>query len=347
MMKKDSEIFITSLHEIDRIIDEKNKASDPDEQEILDKLPLCYQEYKDVFSKKESDTLPPFRQGFDYKVELEEGADPNKGIGHSPLYKQNTEELEAAKQCLTDNLNKGFIVPSSAPFASPILMARMPSGKLRFCVDYRKLNAISKKDRYPIPLIDELMERLNGAKIFTKLDIRQGFHRIRMDPDSEDLTTFRTRYGAYKYRVVPFGITNGPAAFQRFVNSTFFDCLDKFLTAFVDDLLIYSKNMKEHQEHVRLVLERLRSAGLQASISKCEFHVTRTKYLGFIITTEGIEVDPEKISVIKKWAVPTTVRGVQSFLGFCNFYRRFIKNCSGIARALHRLTRQNVPFNWT
>jgi len=176
MMKKDSEIFVTSLHEIDRIIDEKNRASDPDEQEILDKLPVCYQEYKDVFSKKESDTLPPFRQGFDYKVELEEGADPNKGVGHSPLYKQNAEELEAAKQYLTDNLNKGFIVPSSAPFASPIL-----SGKLRFCVDYRKLNAISKKDRYPIPLIDELMERLNGAKIFTKLDIRQGFHRIGFD----------------------------------------------------------------------------------------------------------------------------------------------------------------------
>ena len=187
----------------------------------MDKLPACYQEYKDVFSKKESDTLPPLRQGFDYKVELEEGTDPNKGVGHSPLYKQNAEELEAAKQYLTDNLNKGFIVPSSSPFASPILMARMPSGKLRFCVDYRKLNAISKKDRYPIPLIDELMERLNGAKIFTKLDIRQGFHRIRMDPDSEDLTTFRTRYGAYKYRVVPFGITNGPAAFQLFVNSTF------------------------------------------------------------------------------------------------------------------------------
>ena len=186
-------------------------------------------------------------------------------------------------------------------------------------VTYNILFNISKKDRYPIiPLIDELMERLNGAKIFTKLDIRQGFH--------QDLTTFRTRYGAYKYRVVPFGITNGPAAFQRFVNSTFFDYLDKFLTAFVDDLLIYSKNMKEHQEHVRLVLERLRSAGLQASISKCEFHVTRTKYLGFIVTTEGIEVDPEKISVIKKWAVPTTVKGVQSFLGFCNFYRCFIKN---------------------
>lgn len=164
------------------------------------------------------------------------------------------------------------------------------------------------------------MERISGVKIFTKLDIRQGFHRIRLDPKSEDLTTFRTRYGTYKYHVVPFGLTNGPAAFQRFINDTLMDYLDDFVTAFVDDLLIYSKNAAEHEIHVKKVLERLRTAGLQASIRKCEFHVTQTKYLGFILTTDGIEVDPEKSAVICNWAVPTTVRGVQSFLGFCNFY---------------------------
>jgi hypothetical protein len=165
------------------------------------------------------------------------------------------------------------------------------------------------------------MQRLGKAKIFTKLDIRQGFHRIRISSESEDLTTFRTRYGTYKYRVVPFGLTNGPAAFQRFVNEVFMDFLDDFLTAFIDDLLIYSENELDHQVHVKKVLERLRTAGLQASIKKCEFHVTRTKYLGFIITNKGIEVDPEKTVVIKDWNTPTTVKGVQSFLGFCNFYR--------------------------
>ncbi|BCR85209.1 uncharacterized protein ACHE_20667S [Aspergillus chevalieri] len=351
LKRKDTEVFIASLSEIDRIIEEKREKErqkeDHNEQELVQQLlPRQYQEYADVFSKAASDELPPQRTN-DYRIELEEGKTAESEVGYSPLYKQTAEELEAARDYIVDNLNKGFIGPSAAPFASPILMARKPGGGLRFCVDYRKLNAITRKDRYPIPLVDELMERTSGAKIFTKLDIRQGFHRIRLDPKSEDLTTFRTRYGTYKYHVVPFGLTNGPAAFQRFINDTLMDYLDDFVTAFVDDLLIYSKNAMEHELHVKKVLERLRAAGLQASIKKCEFHVTRTKYLGFILTTDGIEVDPEKTAVICNWAVPTTVRGVQSFLGFCNFYRRFIKNYSRIAKPLNHLTRKDVPFTWT
>ena len=242
--------------------------------------------------------------------------------------------MEAAKQYIQDNLHKGFIAPSGAPFASPILFSRKHDGGLRFCVDYRKLNAITKKNQYPLPLIDETLERLSRAKFFTKLDIRQAFHKIRIHPDSEDLTTFRTRYGSYKYRVVPFGLTNGPATFQRFINDSFMDCLDDFLTAYLDDLLIYSENELDHEIHVRKVLTRLREAGLQADIKKCEFHVRKTKYLGFIVGEDGIEVDPEKISVLKNWQVPNTVRGIQSFLGFCNFYRRFIRNYGRIARPL-------------
>jgi hypothetical protein len=289
--------------------------------------------------------MPPTRP-CDHRIDLEEGTVPKDVIGYTPLWKQTTEELEAAKQYIVENLGKGFIAPGNAPFASPFLMARKPGGGLRFCVDYRKLNAVTKKDRYPLPLVDELMQRLGKAKVFTKLDIRQGFHRIRMSPEAEDLTTFRTRYGTFKYKVMPFGLTNGPATFQRFVNEVFMDYLDNFMTAFVDDILIYSDNEIEHQEHVKKVLERLRAAGLQASIKKCEFSVTRTKYLGFIITSEGIEVDPEKTAVIRSWNQPTTVRGIQSFLGFCNFYRRFIKDYSRIARPLHHLTKDNVPFVW-
>ena len=298
--KRDTEVFITSLHEIDRMIEEKQGgiSKDPEEELIAQTLPACYSEYKDVFSKVASDMLPP-RRPIDYKIELEDSTSPAEAIGYGPLWKQSAEELEAAKNYIVENLAKGFIVPGNAPFASPILMAKKPGGGLRFCVDYRKLNSITKKDRYPLPLIDELMQRLGKAKIFTKLDIRQGFHRIRISSESEDLTTFRTRYGTYKYRVVPFGLTNGPAAFQRFVNEVFMDFLDDFLTAFIDDLLIYSENELDHQVHVKKVLERLRTAGLQASIKKCEFHVTRTKYLGFIITNKGIKVDPEKTMVIK------------------------------------------------
>ena len=190
------------------------------------------------------------------------------------------------------------------------------------------------------------MARLSKARIFTKLDIQQGFHRIRLDPAHEDLTTFHTRYGTYKYHVLPFGLTNGSAAFQQFINDTLMDYLDEFVMTFVDDILIYSENEAEHEIHVKKVLERLRAAGLQASIKKCEFHTTRTKYLGFILTTNGIEADPEKTAIIRNWAVPTTVWGIQSFLGFCNFYRRFIKGYSRIAKALNQLTKKEVPFIW-
>jgi len=214
------------------------------------------------------------------------------------LYQYSTEELKACKQYLVDNLSKGFIGQSKAPFAAPILFVRKANGGLRFCVDYRKLNAITEKDRYPLPLLDETLARISKARIFTKLDIRQAFHRVRIDPASEDLTTFRTRYGCYKYKVVPFGLTNGPATYQRYMNDVLFDYLDDFCTAYLDDILIYSDNELEHKEHIRKVLQRLREAGLQADIKKSEFSVKRTKYLGFIISTDGIEADPEKTAVI-------------------------------------------------
>lgn len=345
LKKPDSETFITSLSEIDRIIDDKKTpeiADDFEMQELIDRLlPEQYKSFRDLFSKKASDELSPHRP-YDLKIELE--GQVTDHLGYSPLYKHSAEELEAAKQYIQDNLYKGFIGPSSAPFASPILFSRKHDGGLRFCVDYRKLNAITKKNQYPLPLIDETLERLSRAKFFTKLDIRQAFHKIRVHPDSEDLTTFRTRYGSYKYKVVPFGLTNGPATFQRYINDTFLDYLDDFLTAYLDDLLIYSDNELDHGIHVNKVLTRLRKAGLQVDITKCEFHVQKTKYLGFIVGTDGIEVDPEKISVVRNWKTPTTVRGIQSFLGFCNFYRRFMQNYSRIARPLSRLTSKNVPF---
>jgi len=167
-----------------------------------------------------------------------------------------------------------------------------------------------------------------------------------MDPDSERFTTFRTRYGSFQYRVMTFGLTNGPATFQRYINHLFIDMLDDFLTAYLDDLLIYSANKKEHTEHVKRVLQRLHEAGLQADIRKCEFSVTQTKYLGFIVSIHGLGVDPEKIQAITEWPAPTTVKGLQSFLGFCNFYRRFIKGYSRITKPLHRLTKKEVQYDF-
>ena len=351
MKCKDTEVFITSLYEIDQIIEDKQleeqQAEEMAEQELIQQqLPQQYQEYSDVFSKAASDELPPHWSN-DYQIHLEDGTHLEQTIRYSPLYKQSWEELEAACEYVIDNLSKGFIGPSAAPYASLILMARKPGGGLWFCVDYWKLNSITKKDRYPIPLVDELMEWLGDAKVYTKLDIWQGFHWIQLDPDSSDLTTFWTQYGTYKYNVLPFGLTNGPAAFQWFINDTLgMDYLDNFVTAFVDDLIIYSKNEADHEKHVKMVLEWLCVAGLQVSIKKCEFHITWTKYLGFILTTDSIEVDPEKTQVIHDWRVPNTVWGVQSFLGFCNFYWRFIKDYSWIAQPLNQLIKREVSFVW-
>jgi hypothetical protein len=343
-LKKENEAFITSLYEIDRIIEDKTPP-DPETQrqdetvEVKERVLKRYHPWLDLFSKRASDTLAPHRP-YDHKIEL----NAENNLGYSPLYKYSAEELQAAKQYILENLHKGFIVPSQAPFAAPILFVRKSDGSLRFCVDYRKLNAITKKDHYPIPLIDETLDRISRAKIFTKLDIRQAFHKLRIHPDSEDLTTFRTRYGTYKYKVLPFGLTNGPASFQRFVNDLFIDCLDDFLSIYLDDILIYSQDELEHETHVKKVLNRLREAGLQLDVKKCEFHVTKTKFLGYIVSTDGIEVDPAKIAVVRNWEAPTTVKGVQSFLGSCNFYRRFIREYSRIAKPLNRLTRKDVSF---
>ena len=188
---------------------------------------------------------------------------------------------------------------------------------------------------------------MSRAKRFTKLDIRQAFHRIRVDPASEDYTTFKTRYGTYKCKVLPFGLCNGPATYQRYMNDVLIDYLDDFCTAYLDDILIYSENIEDHEEHVKKVLRRLREAGLQADIKKSEFNVTRTKYLGYVLTIEGVEMDPEKVEPVRNWKRPTTVTGVRSYLGFCGFYRQFIRNFGLIAKPLTILTRPTVPFEWT
>jgi RNase H-like domain found in reverse transcriptase/Reverse transcriptase (RNA-dependent DNA polymerase)/Integrase zinc binding domain len=338
-------IFSVTLDEIDREIHDRkawDEAADTTNDELVArKLPPTHADLVDIFSQKDSDELPPHRE-IDHKIVLTQ----ENTLEFSPLYRMSIAELQTVKQYLLDNLSKGFIAPSQAPYASPVLFVKKPNGGLRFCIDYRKLNAITRKDQYPLPLIDETLARLSQAKIFTKLDIRQAFHRIRIDPDSEDLTTFRTRYGSYKCKVLPFGLTNGPATFQHYMNETLMEYLDDFCTAYLDDILIYSSNPLEHDEHVRKVLLRLRKAGLQADIKKCEFNVTRTKYLGFVISTDGVEVDPEKVEAIRNWKQPTTVRGVQSFLGFCNFYRRFIRDYGRVAAPLTQLTRKDQVFQF-
>jgi predicted aspartyl protease len=216
-MKSKSNVFASSIHKIDLIIQEKCTEEinsmctvEPSQGKPEPAIPEYLMDYEDVFSKAASMVLPPYCL-YDHKILIEPGK--KETLGYSPLYKCTTEELEVAKQYILEQLGNGAIEPTNSPFAAPVLFAEKPNGGLRFCVDYRKLNALTRKDRYPLPLIDEILANVGKARIFTKLDIRAAFHRIRMDPESEELTTFRTRYGTYKYKVVPFGLTNGPSTY--------------------------------------------------------------------------------------------------------------------------------------
>ena len=235
---------------------------------------------------------------------------------------------------------------SNSPAAAPILFVKKPGGGLRFCVDYRALNAITKKDRYPLPLINDTLERISKATWFTKLDVIAAFHKIRIKEGSEWITAFRTRYGLFEWLVMPFGLANAPSSFQRYVNWALREFLDDFVSAYIDDVLVFTQGtLRRHREHVTKVLERLQRAGLYIDIDKCEFEVTSTKYLGFIIEAgKGLQMDPAKVEAIVNWVPPTTVKGVRAFLGFANFYRRFIKNFSAEVAPLVELTKKDRKF---
>jgi predicted aspartyl protease len=339
-----TETFAASLADITKALRTKTRT-DP-----RTKLPRQYYEFLDVFSREQSDKLPPLRgKGVDHGIELEkqDGKDPQVPWG--PLYNMSRDELLVLRKTLTEYLDKGFIRVSNSPAAAPVLFVRKPGGGLRFCVDYRGLNRITRKDRYPLPLIYETLQNVGRAKWFSKLDVIAAFHKIRIAKGDEWKTAFRTRYGLYEWLVTPFGLANAPSTFQRYINWALRDYLDDFCSAYVDDILVYTDGtLNEHREHVRKVIVRMREAGLQLDIDKCEFEVKTTKYLGFIIEAEkGISMDPAKVSAILEWEPPTTATSVRSFLGFANFYRTFIKNYSDLARPLTQLTHKDKLFVWT
>jgi len=217
---------------------------------------------------------------------------------------------------------------------------------LRLCVDYRKLNEMTIRNSYPLPLISVLLDRVKGAKYFTKLDLKSAYNLVRIKEGDEYKTAFRTRYGHFEYLVMPFGLKNAPATFQHFINDVLSDYLDDFVISYIDDILIYSNSLEEHHEHVKKVLKKLLENDLYIKLEKCEFDVTETTFLGYILSKDGLKVDPEKVKAILDWPVPSNVKEIQSFIGLCNYYRIFIKDFAKIARPLHKLTRKNVPFLW-
>ena len=305
-------------------------------------LPARYHDFSDVFEKKNADRLPEHRL-YDCPIDLQEGAHPPFG----PIYGLAEPELEALREYLKENLAKGFIQPSKSPAGAPILFVKKKDGSLRLCVDYRGLNRVTVRNRYPLPLIPELLDRLRTGRVFSKIDLRGAYNLVRIKPGDEWKTAFRTRYGHFEYKVMPFGLTNAPAVFQHMMNHIFREYLDHFVVIYLDDILVFSSSMEEHTRHVRLILTKLREHGLYAKSEKCEFDRTSVEFLGYVISPPGITMDPRKVATIHDWPIPTRLKEVQSFLGFANFYRRFIDRFSTIVQPLISLTRKDVPFVWT
>jgi len=329
--KKNHDLFVISMRDIDKAL----KITPSVDSATL--LPPEYHDFLDVFSRELADILSE-RRPYDHKIQLQEGKTSTFG----PLYGMSQDELRVLKKYLKNNLAKGFIQVSSSSATSSILFVKKSSEGLRFCVNYRGLNAMTVKNRYPLPLIRETLDRLAKAKYYIKLDIIAVFNKLRMAYEDEWKTAFRTRYDLYEYNVLPFGLTNEPSSFQNFINDTLHDFLNVFCIAYMNDILIYSNSKKEHTQHVRQVLERLRAVELQVDIEKCEFSVIEIKYLGLIITIHGIKMDSEKVNAVMNWAAPRDVKDVQSFLSFANFYRRFIKEFSKLAGPLTALTRKDL-----
>jgi len=228
-----------------------------------------------------------------------------------------------------------------------VLFAKKKDETLRLCIDYRQLNKMTIKNKYPLPRIDDLFDQLKGACVFSKIDLRLGYHQVMIKEKDMQKTAFRTRYGHYEFVVMPFGLTNAPAIFMDLINRVFRSYLDKFVVVFIDDILIYSSSQMEHAYHLREVLETLRRNKLYAKLSKCEFWLNEVVFLGHVISEKGISVDPKKIEVVLKWERPTNVIEIHSFLGLAGYYRRFIKGFSTIASPMTRLTRKEVKFEWS
>ncbi|OJT06055.1 Transposon Tf2-12 polyprotein [Trametes pubescens] len=314
----------------------------PPADNFLDHVPKKFHDFASVFSPIEVENLPPHRPGFDASIELEEG----KVLG--PLYHLSQQERQVLFDYIESNLRKGFIRRSTSAAASPVLFVRKKSGELRLCVDYRGLNAISKKNRYPLPLFDDLLDRVQGCRVFSVLDLKNAFNLIRVREGDEWKTAFRTHLGLFEYTVMPFGLTNAPGIFQGFIQDTLQDLLDVVCVVYIDGILMFSRTQEEHDQHVRLVLERLRSAGLFANAKKCTFDQPEVEYLGYILGADGIKMHPSKLETIADWPAPASVKDVQSFLGLTNFYRRFIDNYAQIVLPLNALTKkasQALPFS--
>uniref|UniRef100_A0A669C7S5 Reverse transcriptase domain-containing protein n=1 Tax=Oreochromis niloticus TaxID=8128 RepID=A0A669C7S5_ORENI len=318
-----------------------SSASPPQTPPDLTAVPSVYHELVEVFSKDRARSLPPHRP-YDCAIDLLPGAP----LPTSRLYSLSRPERESMEEYITDALAAGIIRSSTSPLAAGFFFVDKKDKSLRPCIDYRALNAITVKNKYPLPLLTSAFELLHGMKIFSKLDLRSAYHLVRIREGDEWKTAFNTHLGHFEYLVMPFGLTNAPAVFQALVNDVLRDFINHFVFVYLDDILIFSRSVSEHERHVKLVLQRLLQNRLFVKAEKCEFHVTTVSFLGFIIEQGDLRPDPGKVKAVLEWPAPPNRKQLQRFLGFANFYRRFIRDFSKIASPLTYLTSPKVLFQW-
>ncbi|KAK1608008.1 hypothetical protein QYE76_031681 [Lolium multiflorum] len=298
-------------------------------------------EFIDVFPQDVPPGLPPIR-GIEHQIDLIPGASlPNRAP-----YRTNPEETKEIQRQIQVLQDKGYIRESLSPCVVPIILVPKKDGSSRLCTDCRSINNITIRYRHPIPRLDDMLDELSGSIMFSKVDLRSGYHQIRMQLGDEWKTAFKTKFGLYEWLVMSFGLTNAPSTFMRLMNEVLRAFIGRFVVVYFDDILIYSKSLEEHLDHLRAVFNALRDARLYGNLEKCTFCTNRVAFLGYVVTAQGIEVDPAKIEAIENWPQPKTVTQVRSFLGLAGFYRRFVKDFGSIAAPLNELTKKDVPFVW-
>ncbi|KAL0153240.1 hypothetical protein M9458_051463, partial [Cirrhinus mrigala] len=300
----------------------------------LESIPVPYRDLAEVFSKRRAALLPPHRP-YDLAIDLVPGAVPPRGY----LYSLSATEHQAMEEYVAEGLRAGTIRPSSSPAAAGFFFVKKKDGGLRPCVDYRGLNQLTIKNRHPLPLTNTALDALSGARFFTKLDLRSAYNLVRIREGDEWKMAFITPTGHYETLVMPFGLCNSPSVFQQFINDVLRDMLGRWCYAYLDDILVYSKTLEEHTQHVRAVLRRLLAHQLYCKLEKCAFHQHTTTFLGFVISSQGVAMDPQKLEAVRSWPLPTSLKQLQRFLGFANFYRRFIQGFSATAAPLTALTK--------
>jgi transposase InsO family protein len=301
-------------------------------------VPSEYADFADLFDPEAAGELPAHHR-LEHRIELEEGKLPP----YIPIYSLADAEQKELRKYLEEALRRGWIRSSRSSAGAPILFVPKKGGKLRLCVDYRGLNKITKKDRTPLPLINEILDRLSSAENYTKLDLKDAYRRLRIREGDEWKTAFRTKYGHFEYLVMPFGLANAPATFQTYINHALVGLVDTICVVYLDDILIYSRKGEDHPQLVRRVLERLREWGLYVNLSKCDFGINTVSFLGFIIGPKGVQMDREKTDTITSWPEPSSVHDIMVFLGFAGFYRRFVRKYSHVVAPLTDRQRGQQP----